>query len=108
MGQDITVTQTPSGRDDAHIYSLNRSLTGMEIIVFDNPDMVVDTNDASSVLAKRILDFGVESVSIYSNIVTVNCDPSLFAKIENQITETIENLFNFYGDAAGWAVPATA
>lgn len=108
MGQDITVTQTPSGREDAHIFSLNRSLTGMEIIVFDNPDMKVDSNDASTVLAKRLLDFGVESVSIYSNVVTVNCDAKVFAKIENQVKETIENLFNFYGDDAGWAAPATA
>ncbi len=107
MGQDITVTQTPSGRADTHIYSLNRSITGMEIIVFDNPDMNVDTNDGSSVLAKRLLDFGVESVSIYSNVVTINCDAAIFSKIENKIVAAIENLFNFYGDDAGWAA-ATA
>lgn len=106
MGQDITVTHLPSGNADTQIYSLNRSLTGMEIIVFDDVDMVVDTNDASSVLAHRLLELGVESVSIYSNVVTINCDATLFSKIEARVSETIENLFRFYGEDAGWAAPA--
>lgn len=103
MGQDITVTRVESGVESAHIFSLNRSLTGMEIITYSDKNMTVDTNNAAEVLAQRLLEMGVETVSVYSNIVTINCEPEIFGKLEKQISETIENLFRFYGDNAGWA-----
>lgn len=106
MGQDITATNISSGRESSHIYSLNRSLTGMEISNYDDPEMVADPNNGADVLAKRLLNLGVESVSIYSNVVTVNCEMEVFSKIEDEVKSTLENLFRFYGDEAGWAPKA--
>lgn len=103
MGQDITATKIESGQKSSHIYSLNRSITGMENTVYDDPEMAVDPNSGADVLAKRLIDAGVESVSIYSNVVTVNCEPEVFSKIESQIDGILVNLFRFYGDDAGWA-----
>lgn len=103
MGQDITISRIESGIESSHIYSLNRSITGMEIFTYSDPDMEVDENNGADVLAKRLLDIGVESVSIYSNVVTVNCEIEVYSKIESQISHTIENLFRFYGEDAGWS-----
>lgn len=102
MGQDITATKIGSGHESSHIYSLNRSLTGMENAQYDDPEMTVDLNSGADVLAKKLLDAGVESVSIYSNVVTVNCEPEVFSRIEKQVDKIIANLFRFYGEDAGW------
>ena len=106
MGQDITAAKIQSGIESAHIYSLNRSLTGMEIATYSDPEMVVDPNNGADVLAKRLLELDVESVSIYSNVVTVNCEPEIFSKIESKGDETTQNLFRFYGEDAGWSKEA--
>lgn len=99
MGQDITVTQSLSGSDSAHIFTLNRSLTGMETSNYSDPEMVVDPNNAADVLAHKLLDLGVESVSIYSNMVTVHCEPEVYTKIDTKVLHAIEGLFRFYPDA---------
>lgn len=104
MGQDITATKIDSGTKSSHIYSLDRSLTGMENTVYDDPEMVVDPKSGADVLAKRLLDIGVESVAIYSNVVTVNCEPEVYSRIEKQVDNIIANLFRFYGDDAGWDI----
>ena len=67
MGQDISFEKVVSASQSSHIYSLNRSLTGMEITSYSDRDFQVDKNSGSDVLAKLLLDLGVDSVSIYSN-----------------------------------------
>lgn len=96
MGQDITISSIESGSTSSHIYSLNRSLTGMEIVNYSDPGMDVNQNYPADVIAKKLLDLGVESVSIYSNAITVNCEPEVFEKIQSDIASAIENLFRHY------------
>ena len=96
MGQNITVTKLPTAGDSSHAYLLNRSLSGMEIINYSDPEMEVDKNNPSQVLAKRLLDAGVEEVSIYSNVVTITCEKEIFSKIQSKIDKIIEDLFIYY------------
>lgn len=98
MGQDITVTKLKSSSPKAHVYSLNRSLTGMEILNFDNTDLEVDPNNAAKVLAKKLLELGVEKVSVYSNVVTITCDEGKFDSLQSQIESELEGLFRFYSN----------
>lgn len=96
MGQDITVEQLPSADKSTFVYSLNRSLTGMETYSYLNVADVPDDNDPANLLSKKVLDLGVESVSIYSNVVTVKCDSSKFSSIKTNLEETMQTLFRFY------------
>ena len=47
-------------------------------------------------------------MTVYSNVVTVEADPSRWATFEPKAIAAIEHLFNYYGDAAGWSVAALA
>jgi hypothetical protein len=105
MGQDISFEKVDSGNSTDHIYSLNRSLTGMEIASYDDVNFEVDKNNGADVLAKHILGLGVNSVSIYSNVITINCDSDKFKTIESKVEEVFSNLFRFYGDQALWSLP---
>ncbi|MFN8015496.1 MAG: hypothetical protein U0R17_02665 [Acidimicrobiia bacterium] len=96
MGQNITISKLPSASDSIHLYQLNRSLSGMEILNYADHDMVVDENDPSQVLAKRLFDIGVQEVSVYSNVVTITCENDVFNKIQNKIEKIIEDLFIYY------------
>lgn len=102
MGQDISFQALESGRNSTHIYSLNRSLTGMEIISYSDPEFDVDINSGADVLAKSLLGLGVDSVSIYSNVVTISCDYDRFQNLKQKIEDSLLNLFRFYGENANW------
>lgn len=78
----------------------------MEIVTFCDASDITDQENPAFVCAKRLLELGVDSVSIYSNTVTINCSTELFSKIEKNITATLENLFRYYGDDAGWSADA--
>jgi hypothetical protein len=103
MGQDITVTKAPSADENTIIFSLNRSLTGMEILNFSDVKAPGSSDDAAYVAAMRILEKGATNVSVYSNVVSVTADKSDLASIETESQKILENLFRFYGDEAGWA-----
>jgi len=75
----------------------------MEIIIYSDREMVVDPNNGAAVLAARLLALNIDSVSIYSNVVTVTCEPEVFSKIKTDVDEILENLFRFYGENAGWS-----
>jgi len=54
----------------------------------------------ADVLAKQLLDLGVDSISIYSNMVTINFEKEDFEKINSQVEELIVNVFRFYDEQA--------
>jgi hypothetical protein len=58
------------------------------------------------VLARRLFDLGAELVTVYSNVVTVEAPAAAWADLEAKATFTIEHLFEFYGDDAGWSFEA--
>ncbi len=102
MGQFITVTVRPGASDSVRFFDLNRSLTGMAIERFASAADVKDGDHRpTGVLAKRLFDLGAQSVTVYSSSVAVTADT--WATLEPQVVETIEHLFGYYGDDAGWS-----
>ena len=107
MGQFITVTVRPGASPNVRIFDLNRSLTGMAIERYASIDDVKEGGDRPpDVLARRLFDFGATSVTVYSSAVAVAASVDAWAALEPRVVETIEHLFGYYGDDAGWAPDA--
>ena len=104
MGQPITVTMRAGAAPDIRFFECNRSLTGMAIEVY-TADSPIGARPPD-VLAKRLLDAGAVKVTIYSNVVTLEAPANVWAVLEPKATFTIEHLFEFYGDDAGWSFEA--
>jgi hypothetical protein len=104
MGQPITVTTRAGSRPDLRFFEANRSITGMAIETYNSPEVTGDR--PPDVLARRLFELGVTKVTVYSNVVTVDAPASAWPELEPKVTHTIEHLFEFYGDDAGWSFAA--
>lgn len=102
MGQQITVTARPGASPSVRLFDLNRSLTGMEIERYHRVEDT-DGDRPPDVLARRLFDLGASQVTIYSSVVTVQASPEQWGDLEPKVVETIEHLFGYYGDDAGWS-----
>jgi hypothetical protein len=102
MGQQITVTVTTGASPSVRIFNLNRSITGMAIERYPSVD-AVKAGRPPDVLARRLFDLGADSATVYSSSATVTAAPERWAELEPKVVETIENLFGYYGDDAGWS-----
>ncbi len=98
MGQMITVTTAPSADKNTLIFQLNRSLTGMEILNYDQDTQIPESEDPSNIAAKKLIDLGAKSVSIYSNVVTVTSDESTVSSKQNEMIKALENLYIYYSE----------
>jgi hypothetical protein len=58
------------------------------------------------VLARRLLALGAKKVTVYSNVVTVEAPAEAWSELEPKAVHTIQHLFEFYGDDAGWSFEA--
>jgi hypothetical protein len=105
MGQPITVTMRAGARPDVRFFDTNRSITGMAIEVYQGAGPH-EGQRPPDVLARRLLDLGATKVTVYSNIVTVEAPADRWSALEPKVTYTIEHLFEFYGDDAGWSFEA--
>ena len=105
MGQPITVTMRAGARDDVRFFECNRSVTGMAIEVYAGTDDARGERPPD-VLARRLLEQGATRVTIYSNVVTVEAPADRWPDLEPKATHTIEHLFEFYGNDAGWSFEA--
>ena len=105
MGQPITVTMRAGTRPEVRFFEANRSITGMAIELYANRDAAVGDRPPD-VLARRLFDLGATKVTVYSNVVTVEAPASAWPDLEPKITFTIEHLFEFYGNDAGWSFEA--
>jgi len=105
MGQPITVTARPGASPSIRLFDLNRSLTGMEI---ERYHTVGDTKGdrPPDVLARRLFALGATKVTVYSSVVTVEAPPERWDAMLPEVTHTIEHLFLYYGDDAGWSPEA--
>ena len=104
MGQFITVTVRAGSSPSVRIFDLNRSLTGMAIERYPSAaDVTEGDHRPPGVLARRLFDLGVTSVTVYSSAVAVVAPAEQWATLEPQVIETIEHLFGYYGDDAGWS-----
>jgi hypothetical protein len=105
MGQPITVTVRAGSRPDVRFFDTNRSLTGMAIEVYKDAAEAAGERPPD-VLARRLLALGAAKVTVYSNVVTVEASPEEWRVLEPKAVHTIEHLFEFYGDDAGWSFEA--
>jgi len=105
MGQPITVTVREGTRAEVRFFEANRSITGMAIELYASADAVVGERPPD-VLARRLFDLGATQVTVYSNVVTVEAPASAWPDLEPKVTFTIEHLFEFYGNDAGWSFEA--
>ena len=105
MGQPITVTVRPGGRDDVRFFETNRSLTGMAIETY-TAEAAPTGDRPPDVLARRLLDLGARKVTIYSNVVTVEAGADSWPTLAPKAVHTLEPRFEFYGDEAGWSFEA--
>jgi hypothetical protein len=93
MGQLITVTRKPSIRPDVAIFELNRSLTGMGHERYRSAADIVRKRPVDE-LARRLFEAGgVESIHIYSNMVTVDLASGATAE---GFEDIIRDLFTYY------------
>jgi hypothetical protein len=105
MGQLITVTARRGARDDVRLFDLDRSLTGMAIERYASAEAAAGDRPPD-VLARRLFALGATNVSVYSNVVTVEAPADRWAELEAKAAFTIEHLFEYYGDDAGWSFAA--
>jgi hypothetical protein len=104
MGQFITVTVQAGSSPSVRIFDLTRSLTSMAIDRYASAaDVKEGDHRPPGVLARRLFDLGVTSVTVYSSAVAVVAPPERWDTLEGQVVEIIEHLFGFYGDDAGWS-----
>ena len=115
MGQPITVSVRAGGRPEVRFFDANRSLTGMAIETYvrgedvrgpGEGEALPDGQRPPDVLARRLFDLGAQRVTIYSNVVTVEAPAAAWAELEPKAVHTIEHLFEYYGDDAGWSFEA--
>jgi hypothetical protein len=78
MGQEITVTARAGASPTVRIFDCNRSITGMAIESYPSLE---DTAGG----------------------VTVEAPEDRWPTLEGQVEETIQHLFGYYGDDAGWS-----
>jgi hypothetical protein len=105
MGQPITVTALRGASPSVMLFDLNRSLTGMAIERYPSAD-AAKGDRPPDVLARRLFELGATKVTIYSSVVTVEAPPERWEAILPDVTRTIEHLFLYYGDDAGWSPEA--
>ena len=104
MGQPITVTARSGASPSVWMFDLNRSLTGMAIERYASvEDAEARGGRPPDVLAKRLFDLGAESLTVYSSAVAVTAPADQWVALEPKVVETIEHLFGYYGDDAGWS-----
>jgi hypothetical protein len=119
VGQHITVTVRHGASPSVRIFDTNRSFTGMAIERYaapaggasepaggGEPAVHARSHRPPDVLAARLLALGAEAVTVYSNVVSVEAPPERWPDLEPEVVETIEHLFGYYGDEAGWSPDA--
>src|SRR4051812_35168921 len=106
MGQPITVAVRAGASPTIRFFECNRSLTSMAIEVYTADSEALTGARPPDVLARRLIDAGAVKVTIYSNVVTVEAPAEIWAALEPKAVFTLEHLFEFYGDDAGWSFEA--
>ena len=93
MGQPITVVEKRTPRHDVVRFETNRSLTGMDHCRYADRASAVG-NRPPDELARRLFDRGgIESVHIYSNVITVDL---AHAATSDGLLEIIRDLYIYY------------
>ena len=107
MGQLITVSRRDGVRPEVKHFALNRSLTGMQTLRYRSPDETTGEKAPDELVRRLFAIGGVDSVTIYSSVVTVSAPAWHWDDIADKVADTIANLFIYYGEGVS-AAPATA
>jgi hypothetical protein len=93
MGQPVAVIEKPSSTRGVTRFELNRNLTGMGHLHYDQATPVSGSQPAD-VLARRLFDTGkATEVHVYGNIVTVSLAPG---QTSDGLRPVIEGLYTYY------------
>jgi hypothetical protein len=106
MGQEITVEVREGAASSTRIFDLNRSITGMAIERYSSVEEATGGGRPPDVLARRLFDLGARTVTVYSSAVIVTAPPERWPELVPKVVETVEHLFGYYGDEAGWSPDA--
>ncbi len=102
MGQLIRVTERGGTKPGTAVFDLNRSLTGMSHERYSSAADAVGHRPCD-VLARRLFEVpGVESVHVYSNVVTVKVGPGASTA---GLAGIITDLFTYYRPGVEVAEP---
>ena len=92
MGQPVTLIKTTSPRPGIVRFELNRSLTGMGHVRYEAGDEIL-ADDPAAELARRLFEAGgVQSVHVYSSMVTVTLASTDVGDLET----VISGLYTYY------------
>ena len=93
MGQPVAVTEKPSTRAGIIRFEANRSLTGMGHERFTSIEDTAGSRPAA-VIARRLLETGqVDSVHVYSNMITVDLRKGYTA---DGLGDIVRDLYIYY------------
>ena len=98
MGQPITVTEKRGAERDTVRFDLNRSLTGMGHERYRAGDEILGNRPADELARRLLARSGVESVHIYSNVVTVHLTPGADT---SGLGDIVHELFVHYDHSEG-------
>jgi hypothetical protein len=102
MGQPVTVIEKRSSTPGIVRFEINRSITGMGIERYASPGSVIDTRPPD-VAAQALFDHGgVASVTINSNMITVELEPGASTA---GMKELLEELFIYYREGVEVVMP---
>ena len=87
MGQFITVTVREGASPSVRMFDTNRSLTGMAIERYSSPERAAGGDRAPDVLAARLFAMGATTVTVYSNVASVEAPPEKWPELEPQVVE---------------------
>ncbi len=102
MGQPVTVIEKPSSTPGVVRFEINRSITGMGIERYPSADSVIEARPPD-VAARALFEHGgVASVTINSNMITVQLDPGASTA---GMKELLEELFIYYREGVEVVMP---
>jgi hypothetical protein len=103
MGQPITVTEKPGGRDGVVRFDLNRSLTGMGHERYRADQEILGDRPPDELARRLFAHGGVDGVHIYSNVVTVDLAPGASS---DGLADILHSLFVHYDHDEDAPAPA--
>lgn len=103
MGQPITVSEKPGGRDGVVRFDLNRSLTGMGHERYRADQEILGDRPPDELARRLFAHGGIEAVHVYSNVVTVDLAPGASS---DGLADVVHSLFVHYDHDEDGPAPA--
>jgi hypothetical protein len=102
MGQPITVIEKKTSRPGVVRFEINRSLTGMGHERYPSVADAVGERPTDELARRLFAHGGVESLHIYSNVITVDLEKGATSE---GLKDVIEGLFIHYTEGVQPSIP---